>query len=93
MIVHVPACEQQNQNQAYHCPKVSVLDDWKDIWVCNGAESEQADNDRDDSDQLGPVERSSELRMVPRNVSLEPAVNALCCLLTEEIEANWLSIT
>lgn len=41
MVEHVAAREQQDDEQADGCPKVSVLNDWEDIGSCDAEESYQ----------------------------------------------------
>jgi len=78
MIVHVSASEHQDQDQAQYCPYVSVLENGKDVWICHSAEGKETNHNGHSSDQLRPVEGSSQGRVTAGwEMPLYPCMNIL----------------
>lgn len=83
VVIHVAAGEHQDQNQTQYCPQIPVLNDWEDVGICHSCESEDAYENRHGRDELAPIERPNELRIVTWwKMSLQPTVDALRSLRT-----------
>lgn len=58
VIVHVSRSKHQHEDETDSGPEIAVLDYREEVWVCDGAEGEQPDENGDGGDDASVVDRS-----------------------------------
>lgn len=78
MVEHMAAGEEENGNQTYRSPDVTILNDGYDIWPCDAQKSNTTKDRGDNGDPANPINGTVYLGVrAARHVSCDPRVHLL----------------